>query len=189
MKKTLFAAVCGAMLTACSSTPDPTLLDLTLTASADLNPDLTNRPSPMVIKLIELKSHTAFENADYFALAANTKNVLGPDFVAEEVLPVRPGDIKKFKLRLHPGSRFIGVMAEYRAIDKAVWRYVIQPKNEDFSDIRIALTRDAIRPRSKTQYDEKKEDSADRVNGALSQAGQQKNNAQSGYNTAESIQK
>lgn len=151
----LFIAQCGLLLTACSSTPDPTLLDLTLTASADLNPDLTNRPSPMVIKLVELKSHTAFENADYFALSANTKSSLGPDYVAEEVMPVRPGEIKKFKLRLHPESRFIGVLAEYRALDKAVWRYVIQPQKEDFSDIRLALTKDAIRPLNAAKYNDK----------------------------------
>ena len=152
---TLFIAQSSLLLAACSSTPDPTLLDLTLTASADLNPDLANRPSPMVIKLVELKSHTAFENADYFALAANTKSVLGPDYVAEEVMPVRPGEIKKFKLRLHAESRFIGVLAEYRALDKAVWRYVIQPQKEDFSDIRLALTKDAIRPLNATQYNDK----------------------------------
>ena len=163
MKRNLFIApfidlcvVIGCLiLTACSSSPDPTLLDLTLTASADLNPDLTNRPSPMVIKLVELKSHTAFENADYFALSANTKTALGPDYVAEEVMPVRPGEIKKFKLRLHPESRFIGVLAEYRALDKAVWRYVIQPQKEDFSDIRLALTKDAIRPLNATKYNDK----------------------------------
>jgi type VI secretion lipoprotein, VC_A0113 family len=157
MKKKLFTALCGLILTACSSTPDPTLLDLTLTASADLNPDLTNRPSPMVIKLVELKSHTAFENADYFALSANTKSVLGPDYVAEEMMPVRPGEIKKFKLRLHSESRFIGVLAEYRALDNAVWRYVIQPKKEDFSDIRLSLTKDAIRPLNTAKYSDKKE--------------------------------
>lgn len=155
MKRNLFIALCGLILTACSSTPNPTLLDLTLTASADLNPDLTNRPSPMVIKLVELKSHTAFENADYFALSANTKNALGPDYVAEEVMSVRPGEIKKFKLRLHPESRFIGVLAEYRALDKAIWRYVIQPQKEDFSDIRLALTKDAIRPLNATKYNDK----------------------------------
>ena len=157
MKKKLFTVLCSLILTACSSTPDPTLLDLTLTASADLNPDLTNRPSPMVIKLVELKSHTAFENADYFALSANTKSVLGPDYVAEEMMPVRPGEIKKFKLRLYPESRFIGVLAEYRALDNAVWRYVIQPKKEDFSDIRLALTKDAIRPLNTAKYSDQKE--------------------------------
>ena len=155
MKNKFFMAACGVFLSACSSTPDPTLLDLTMTADADLNPDLTSRPSPMVVKLVELKSHTAFGNADYFALAGNTKNTLGPDYVAEEVLPVRPGESKTLKLRLHPGSRFIGVIAEYRALDKAVWRYVIQPEKEDFSAIRLALTRDAIRPLTPAQYEDK----------------------------------
>ena len=157
MKNKFFMAACGVFLSACSSTPDPTLLDLTMTADADLNPDLTSRPSPMVVKLVELKSHTAFGNADYFALAGNTKNTLGPDYVAEEVLPVRPGESKTLKLCLHPGSRFIGVIAEYRALDKAVWRYVIQPEKEDFSAIRLALTRDAIRPLTPAQYEDKQD--------------------------------
>lgn len=69
-----------------------------MTADADLNPDLASRPSPMVVKLVEMKSHTAFENADYFSLVGNTKSVLGPDFVArEEALPIRPGERKQFK--------------------------------------------------------------------------------------------
>jgi type VI secretion system protein VasD len=186
MNKRLLTALCGMMLAACSSTPDPTLVDLTLTSDADLNPDLTSRPSPMVVKLVELKSHTTFENADYFALAGNTKGTLGPDFVAEETMPVRPGEIKKLKLRLHTQSRFIGVIAEYRAIDKAVWRYVIKPTPEALSDIRISLTRDAIRSLQKSddEVDDQKKKSID-----TTQAQQQKNSAVSGYNSATGAQK
>lgn len=181
MKKIILITTLGLLLSACSSTPDPTLFDLTMTADADLNPDLANRPSPMVIKLVEMKSHTAFENADYFSLVGNTKSVLGPDFVAEETLPIRPGERKQFKLRLHPDAGFIGVIAEYRTIDKAVWRYVLQPKPEDFSDIRLALTKDAIRPLTDTKYSDKK-NSGTTVNTA--QVQQHASTAQSGYNMA-----
>jgi len=186
MKKILLTAVCGIMMAACSSTPDPTLVDLTITSDADLNPDLTSRPSPMVVKLVELKSHTAFENADYFALAGNTKGTLGPDFIAEETMPVRPGEIKKLKLRLHAKSRFIGVIAEYRAIDKAVWRYVIKPEQEKLSDIRISLTRDAIR--ALKQGDDDK-DEAKKTGINTTSLKQQKNNAESGYNSASGAKK
>jgi type VI secretion system protein VasD len=188
MKKTLLTAICGMMLAACSSTPDPTLVDLTITSDADLNPDLTSRPSPMVVKLVELKSHTAFENADYFALAGNTKGTLGPDFIAEETMPVRPGEIKKLKLRLHAKSRFIGVIAEYRAIDKAVWRYVIKPDKEELSDIRISLTRDAIRALTKADKDDDK-DEAKKTSINTTSLKQQKNNAESGYKTVSGAQK
>ena len=181
MKKIMLITTLGLLLGACSSTPDPTLLDLTMTADADLNPDLASRPSPMVVKLVEIKSHTAFENADYFSLVGNTKSVLGPDFVAEETLPIRPGERKQFKLRMHPDAGFIGVIAEYRTIDKAVWRYVLQPKIEDFSDIRLALTKDAIRPMTDTKYDNKKKDGMS-VNTA--QVQQHASIAQSGYNMA-----
>ncbi len=181
MKKIMLITTLGLLLGACSSTPDPTLLDLTMTADADLNPDLASRPSPMVVKLVEMKSHTAFENADYFSLVGNTKSVLGPDFVAEETLPIRPGERKQFKLRMHPDTGFIGVIAEYRTIDKAVWRYVIQPKTEDFSDIHLALTKDAIRPLTDTKYDDKKKDGMS-INSA--QVQQHASTVQSGYNMA-----
>lgn len=151
MKKLMLVTTLGLLLTACSSTPDPTLFDLAMTSDGDLNPDLANRPSPMVVKLVEMKSHTAFENADYFSLVGNTKNVLGPDYVAEETLPIRPGERKKFKLRMHPGAAFIGVIAEYRTIDKAVWRYVLQPEKENFSDIHLKLKKDAIQLLTETK--------------------------------------
>jgi type VI secretion lipoprotein, VC_A0113 family len=157
MKKVIVITIVGILLAACSSRPASTLLDLTMTATSDLNPDLANRPSPMVVKLVEMKSHTAFENADYFALVGNTKNVLGPEYVAEEDLPIRPGEEKQFKLRLHAGSRFIGVIAEYRALDKAIWRYVLQPQKEDHTDIHLSLTKDAIRLMNREQENNKKQ--------------------------------
>lgn len=144
MKKVCLFATCSILMAACSTTPSPTYFDLTLTAASDLNPDLTNRPSPMVVKLVEMKSHTAFENADYLALATNLKSTLGPDYVVEETMPIRPGEEKHLQLKLHAGSRYVGVIAEYRALDKAQWRYVLEPTKSN-DNIKLSLTNDAIK--------------------------------------------
>uniref|UniRef100_UPI0026327037 type VI secretion system lipoprotein TssJ n=1 Tax=Pseudomonas sp. TaxID=306 RepID=UPI0026327037 len=56
-----------------------TKLDLTLNGSAELNPDLNGRPSPIVLRLIELKHPVAFESADFFSLYQRPKEALAPD--------------------------------------------------------------------------------------------------------------
>ncbi|MEB0104693.1 type VI secretion system lipoprotein TssJ, partial [Pseudomonas sp. CCI3.2] len=70
----VFAALL--LLAGCSTlSPYSTLtkLDLTLAASDQLNPDLHGRPSPIVVRLIELKNPVAFENADFFSLYERPK--------------------------------------------------------------------------------------------------------------------
>jgi type VI secretion system protein VasD len=60
---------------------DMTKLDLTLNGSEQLNPDLNGRPSPIVLRLIELKHPVAFETADFFSLYQRPKEALSPDMV------------------------------------------------------------------------------------------------------------
>ncbi|WP_122765927.1 type VI secretion system lipoprotein TssJ, partial [Pseudomonas viridiflava] len=69
-----------------------TKLNLKLTASDQVNPDLNGRPSPVVVRLFELKLPVAFENADFFSLYERAKESLAPDMVASEELELRPGE-------------------------------------------------------------------------------------------------
>lgn len=173
-------------LGACSSTPDPTYIDLTITANADLNPDLAARPSPLVLKLVEMKAHTAFSNADYFKLSNNIKTALGPDYISDENMPVRPGEIKKLKLKLHEHGKYIGVIAGYREIDKAKWRYILKPEQEEVSEINLLLTRDAIKSIStsdESKDDEKESDATLNADDAKKAA----TDAKSGYDTAQGV--
>lgn len=60
---------------------DTTKLDLKLQASEELNPDLRGRPSPIVVRLLELKNPSSFNNADFFSLYQRPKESLMPDLV------------------------------------------------------------------------------------------------------------
>ena len=58
-----------AWLVACSSAPPkPQVVKLTFAVSADVNPDAQNRPSPVVVRLYQLKDDAAFKDADIFTL-------------------------------------------------------------------------------------------------------------------------
>lgn len=116
------------LLAGCSSVSpfsSLTKLDLTLTASDEVNPDLHGRPSPVVVRLIELRHPVAFENADFFSLYARAEQTLPKDWVSSEELEMRPGDRLAFKLSVEPQSRYVGVLAAYRDLPQVQWRLVL----------------------------------------------------------------
>lgn len=105
--KMLTAFVALALMAGCSSMSpysNVTKLNLKLTASDQLNPDLNGRPSPIVVRLFELKHPVAFENADFFSLYERAKESLAPDMVATEELELRPGETVELKLSVEEGT-------------------------------------------------------------------------------------
>lgn len=122
-----------------------TKLNLTLTASDQLNPDLNGRPSPIVVRLFELKHPVAFENADFFSLYERPKESLSPDLVATEELELRPGQSVEFKLSVEEGSRYVGVLAAYRDVADTQWRYTLQVFSAGVTTVDLTLDQGGIR--------------------------------------------
>ncbi len=102
--------------------PKPTRMEATFEASPGLNPDPSGRPSPIVIRLYELTSLAAFENADFFALYEDGMDLLGEDLQYMEVLEFNPGEQTVVERELHPETLFVGIVAAYRDIEHAAWR-------------------------------------------------------------------
>jgi len=109
-------------VTACSSAPDPTVVAATIPAEENLNPDATGRPSPLVIRVYELKALSAFKDADFFSLWDSDQQTLGADLTSREEMVLRPGDTNSVQRITKPETRFIGVVAAYRDLERAVWR-------------------------------------------------------------------
>jgi type VI secretion system protein VasD len=124
-----------------------TKLDLSLSSSGGLNPDLNGRPSPIVLRLIELKHPAAFEQADFFAIYRSPKESLNPHFVTQEELELRPGESRKLRLSVQPGSRYVGVLAAYRDLSESQWRYVIPLQEQGRHRVRLRFDERAIHDR------------------------------------------
>jgi type VI secretion system protein VasD len=122
-----------------------TKLDLSLTGSDQLNPDLNGRPSPIVVRLIELKHPVAFENADFISLYQRPKEALAPDLVTQEELELRPGETRELKVSVQEGSRYVGVLAAYRDLPEASWRYVIAIDEQQRNAANLRLDERGIR--------------------------------------------
>ena len=118
-----FLLVSSAWLVACSSAPPkPQLVKLTLIASADVNPDGQNRPSPIVVRLYQLKDDAAFKDADIFTLFDKEQATLAAALVSREEYELAPGEHRNVDLQLSHDARFVGVIAAYRDIRNAQWR-------------------------------------------------------------------
>lgn len=125
---------------------DLTKLDLALQGSDRLNPDLNGRPSPIVLRLLELKHPIAFDNADFFSLYQRPKEALAPDLVALEELELRPGESRDLKLTVQEGSRYVGVLAAYRDLPEANWRYVLTLEPRERTHAWLRLDEQGIQP-------------------------------------------
>jgi type VI secretion system protein VasD len=121
-----FLLVTYGALVGCSSPPpkppQPVNVKLTLAASPDVNPDGQNRPSPIVVRIYQLKDDTGFKDADYFALYDKEAATLAAALVSRVEFELAPGEKRTADYAVSPDTRYIGVAAAYRDIRNAQWR-------------------------------------------------------------------
>jgi type VI secretion system protein VasD len=114
------------LVTACGSKPPPppppTVVSLNFAATGDVNPDLSGRPSPVIIRYYQLAATGAFDSADYFQLRDKEAALLGPALLDRQDLALTPGAKQDVQLQPKPEAKFIGLVASYRDIDNAGWR-------------------------------------------------------------------
>lgn len=116
----------SAALVACSSPPKPKVTSVTGTiqAAADVNPSVSQRPSPLRIRIYELKSAAAFNSADFMALFQSSAATLGADVLASEEMTLEPGQSRPVNKQLNAETRFVAVFAAYRDLERATWRAI-----------------------------------------------------------------
>ena len=120
-----------AALVACAGPPPPpkpTVVAATLQASPNVNPDVRQRASPVVVRLYELKSSAAFDAADFLSLYERDQATLAAEMGAREEFTLRPGDSKPWEKTVGPDVRFIGVIAAFRDIERARWKAIVPAK-------------------------------------------------------------
>jgi type VI secretion system protein VasD len=119
------ALAAALLLAACAGAPKPASVTGTVQASAEVNPSASNRPSPLLVRIYELKSAAGFNAADFMSLYQRDQAQLAADMIAKEEFVLAPGETKTFAKTLAPDTRFIGVVAAYRDIEHARWRSVV----------------------------------------------------------------
>ena len=101
---------------------DPVTLQVTLIATADVNPDNRGRASPLSVRIMELRSRSAFDAADFFSLYEREQATLGTELLSKEQYILRPGDTQGYTRKAQGETRFLGVVAAYRDLEGSAWR-------------------------------------------------------------------
>ena len=117
-------ALAAPLLSSCAShgSNDRVETRILLSASNDTNPDINGRPSPVVLRVFQLRGDSEFGRADFFALSQHEKDVLGASLIGVEEFELRPGEHLETRIPLSRDARYIGAIAEFRDINGAQWR-------------------------------------------------------------------
>ncbi len=124
--RTAAAALAAAVaVLGCASAPKPTQVSGSIEASAQINPSVSKRPSPLLLRVYELKSATAFNAADFMSLYQRDQAELAAELVSKEEFTLAPGETRPWAKTLSPDTRFIGVMAAFRDLERSRWRSIV----------------------------------------------------------------
>jgi type VI secretion system protein VasD len=105
--------------------PKPAPAALTIAASADANPDDTGRPSPVVVRVYQLKADAAFAGAEFFPLFDDDQKVLGAELISRDEYVLAPSEKRIVEVAVSDDARFVGAVAAFRDIRNAEWRVLV----------------------------------------------------------------
>jgi type VI secretion system protein VasD len=108
-------------------------IDLAMAIQPNVNPDHTGRPSPVAVKVFELSADLSFKQSEFWSLFDKPVEVLGSDLVAVDEMVLSPSEARKVTYAPSRDTRFLGIIAGFRQIDRANWRVVspIDPEGEN----------------------------------------------------------
>jgi len=121
--------------------PPETKIQVSISVADQVNPDINGRPSPIVVRLYELKNIGKFEEADFYKLFEDHEGALGSDLLASEKFHFKPGDTKTLGHTVSPDTKYIAVTAAFRDFNQSVWRDSIAIESAKTSELSILIER------------------------------------------------
>jgi type VI secretion system protein VasD len=102
--------------------PPPKIVNLTVKAAADVNPNGAGLPSPVVVRIYQLTGVTGFAETDFFELQDDAAGALGDELVGSELFVLAPGGVEVYARELGDDVRFVGIIAAFRDLSAGKWR-------------------------------------------------------------------
>lgn len=123
-------------------------LKISFVADADINPDDNKKPSPLYIRLYELKSTKMFNKGDFISIYERDREVIGADLIGVQKLkPLKPGDTRDDFLVLDNNTTYVALYAEFLQYKDSVYRVVIPvtPTNVVSSSARVRISGNTLK--------------------------------------------
>ncbi|MBX2809311.1 MAG: type VI secretion system lipoprotein TssJ [Cellvibrionaceae bacterium] len=114
--------------------------DITIEASTHANMDNNNRPSPIQIKIYELRSRSTFDNLDFDRAFYHAATLLSDQLLSEASYTIQPGELIKHRVNLQKKAKFIAISASFIDIDNARWKHIYKIKDHGHYTHNIKIT-------------------------------------------------
>lgn len=136
----------GLLLGACSSDRSAKTTPLKFFIEADqvINPNERGEPSPVVLRIYELKSTSSFMQAQFFELLDNDAAKLGADLVGKHEIELKPGDKSELERNTSIDTKHVGIVAWFRVGPGAEWRRTTEITPERNNAVVVKVTAQAI---------------------------------------------
>lgn len=119
------APTAPAAMTIAAAGDATTKAPMTIAASQDANPDSSGRPSPVVVRVYQLKTDAAFTAAEFFPLFDDEQKVLGAELISRDEFVLAPAESRTIDVALSGETRYVGAIAAFRDIRNAQWRVLV----------------------------------------------------------------
>ena len=122
--------------------PEPTSVVLQFEASGNINPNAEGRPSPLVLRIYQLKSYSVFKNADFFSLYDKDDQVLGHELMNKEEILLKPNERRTVFFIATVDTHTVGIVGFFINHEQTHWKAAVgvQPNKTNVHLINISGT-------------------------------------------------
>lgn len=150
-RRAIMSAILLVMAGCAGEKTQPTIpLEFIVEGDGGMNINEAGEPSPIVLRVYELKSKTAIEQTEFFDLLDKDTEKLGTELLGKREVELKPADTVEFKREAPAETRFLGVIAGFREISKSNWRVVVPIIPERTNVISIKVNALALSVTAKT---------------------------------------
>lgn len=101
-------------------------LQLSFEVDADINPDEAKKPSPLYLRMYELKSTKMFNKSDFISIYERDSEILGADLISvQKIKPLKPGQNRVDAFVLDNKTTNVALYAEFLQYKGSIFRVVI----------------------------------------------------------------
>jgi len=122
-------------------------LVITFIAGDSINPDDNGTPSPLYLRMYELKTDKQFKTADFIELYEHDKEVLGDSMLGKQRLKrLVPGEKREKNYVLNPDTHFVGLFAEFQKYKNSTYKVIIpvEPTNVVASSSTVRISGNTV---------------------------------------------
>ena len=110
-----------------------------VSASSSINPGVTERAAPVILRLYDLKSASTFDAADFFSLMDKESQVLGADLLVRDEYQIKPGERLELSRKLSTGVGRIAALVAFRDLERSIWKASIVIGNPPPAQLQVTI--------------------------------------------------